>query len=56
MEPVLDPHSMAALIRIHIPNADLNPDLGGVKRAKMQGKTAAKRQIMGPKKYTKQCI
>jgi hypothetical protein len=35
---------MGAWIRIHIPNAD--PDPGGLKRAKKEGKNASKRQII----------
>jgi hypothetical protein len=39
---------MGAWIRIHIPNAD--PDPGGLKRAKKEGKTAFNRQIFRLKK------
>jgi hypothetical protein len=36
-------------IRIQIPNED--PDPGGIKRAKMKKKNAARRQIIMHKKY-----
>jgi hypothetical protein len=44
---------MAAWIRIRIPNAD--PDPGGLKRAKKEGKNASKRQIIRHKKDKNQC-
>jgi hypothetical protein len=44
---------MAAWIRIRIPNAD--PDPGGLKSAKKEGKPASKRQIIRHKKDEKQC-
>jgi hypothetical protein len=40
--------------RIRIPNADPDPDLGGLKRAKMKQKNAAKRQIIRHKNYKNQ--
>jgi hypothetical protein len=49
----LDPHSMTALIRIRIPNADPNP--GSLKRAKKKGTNASKRQIIKHKKDRKKC-
>jgi hypothetical protein len=39
---------MAAWVRIRIPNAD--PDPGGLKRAKKEGETTFKRQIIRHKK------
>jgi hypothetical protein len=38
-----DPYSMAAWIRIHIPNADQYPDPRGLKKSQNQGNNAAKR-------------
>jgi hypothetical protein len=43
---------MAAWIRIRIPNAD--PDQGGLKRAKMEGKPF-KKEIIRHQKEKKQC-
>jgi hypothetical protein len=48
-----DPHSMAAWIRIRIPNAD--PDPIGLKRAKKEGENASIRQIIRHRKEKKQC-
>jgi hypothetical protein len=42
----LDPHLMAAWIRIRIPQADPNTDPGGLKRGTMKEKNAVKRQII----------
>jgi hypothetical protein len=47
IDSVLDPHSISAWIRIHIRNTD--PDLEGVRKAKMKGKTKPNIDLLSPK-------
>jgi hypothetical protein len=46
---------MAAWIQIRIPNKEPDPDPGGVKRAKKEGKNASKKLIVRQKNHKKQC-